>query len=776
MTSEVATNVATHDDPDAPSPHWAKTLPIIVGVAMSHEPDFPGLVDQFTGITPENCMKMAHIQPTEGTFRWKEADALVDFAASRKMAAHGHTLVWATDERTPEWVFRDGDKPASRPLVLERLRTHIIAVVGRYRGRVGSWDVVNEALADGHGGYLRRSGWTSLVGPDFIAQAFAWAREADPAAELYYNDYGIEAPQKREKLLRLLRDLIASGAPITAVGIQGHWEVSRVPLADLDALLESVGALGLQAAISELDIGLVPRAVWFTSDGKQRDALKDVDALAAGAPAESLDTQARAYADVFRVACRRSRCVRRVTLWGLHDGVSWLNQWPWKRTEHPLLFDRRGAPKPALKAIAAVCASLTVEESGPSIPTAAHVDASAAAMPPLGGEWEAFRGQGKRMVDEIADYYAALKSGHLLTRSSVKPGYLHAVLPKHAPEAPEAFDAVLADVHAHIIPGVTHWQSPSFFSYFPAQTSAAGLLGDMLSTAISCVGFSWAASPACTELETITTDWLAELIGLPPDFQSAGAGGGVIQGSASEATLVALLAARARALAQATRPAGAESDEALTARLVFYASDQAHSSAKKAAMVAGVMPGCFRSIASDPRTRAVSVEALVAAMAEDQAAGRVPCFVLATLGTTSSGAFDDLRGVVAAARPHAAWVHVDAAWAGSAFVCPELRAGRLDGVEGVDSLDFNPHKWLRVPFDCRWGGRARSVCVSDSLEREITASSLLLQRYVCADTLLAAPCAVHHARDTAEPRVRQGTRVGLPRLAGQSQRWGSNHA
>lgn len=314
-------------------------------------------------------------------------------------------------------------------------------------------------------------------------------------------------------------------------------------------------------------------------------------------------------------------------------------------------------------------------------------------------EWEVFREQGKRVVDEIADYYAALKSSSLPTRSAVSPGYLRKLLPSGPPGEPESLDAVLADFHRHIIPGITHWQSPSFFSFFPAQTSPSGILGDMLSDAIGCIGFSWSASPACTELETITTDWLADLIGLPATFKSDGTGGGVIQGTASEATLVALLAARSRALAE-LRPADVREEE-FTSRLVYYASDQAHSSVKKAAMVAGVPLSSFRIIESDPITFALSSKALKSAMEEDAAACRVPCFICATLGTTSSGAFDSLPDVVAAAQPYRAWVHVDAAWAGSAFICPELRSGVMDGVEGADSFDFNVHKWMRIPFDCR---------------------------------------------------------------------------
>lgn len=301
------------------------------------------------------------------------------------------------------------------------------------------------------------------------------------------------------------------------------------------------------------------------------------------------------------------------------------------------------------------------------------------------------------MIDEIADYYAALASGSMPVKSAVAPGYLSKLLPAHAPENSESFDSVLADFHAHIMPGVTHWQSPGFFAFFPAHTSPPALLGDMLSDAINCIGFSWVASPACTELETIVVDWLRKLCGLPETFSPSGMGGGIIQSTASEATLVALLAAKVRALEGAAGNSELEAD--MSQRLVCYASEHAHASVKKATMVAGLLPHQFRLVEAPGPMHSMDADKLSEMMDADTASGKIPFFVCATLGTTSSGAFDPLPGICAAAKRHAAWVHVDAAWAGAAFICEELR-GPLKGVEGVDSFDFNPHKWLRVTFDC----------------------------------------------------------------------------
>jgi len=311
------------------------------------------ILDQFGGVTPENCMKMTHLQPREGEFHFEQADALVAFAQGRKLQVCGHTLVWAKDERTPAWMFRDGDKPASHDLVLRRMQAHIQTVVGRYRGKVASWDVVNEVLDDNEP-YLRASSWTKLVGPEFIARAFEWAHDADPDTLLVYNDYNVELPKKREKLLRLIQELRAKNVPLSAVGIQGHWEVDRVPLRDIADLLTAMTNLGLKVMVSELDLGVVPRGGWWADGGKNRAEIAKTNPLAGGCPPDLLERQARQYRELFELFRARADSITRVTFWDLHDGRSWLNSFPWRHTEYPLLFDRQRKPKPAFDAVMGV--------------------------------------------------------------------------------------------------------------------------------------------------------------------------------------------------------------------------------------------------------------------------------------------------------------------------------------------------------------------------------------------------------------------------------------
>ncbi|NTX34141.1 aspartate aminotransferase family protein [Myxococcus sp. CA033] len=315
---------------------------------------------------------------------------------------------------------------------------------------------------------------------------------------------------------------------------------------------------------------------------------------------------------------------------------------------------------------------------------------------------EEFRKLGHRMVDWIADYQARLES--FPVRSQVAPGGVASKLPEHPPEeglAGEAgWEGIFKDLEDIILPGLTHWQSPSFFAYFPANASGPAVLGELLSAGLGVQGMLWSTSPAATELETRVLDWLAELTGLLEDFRSTSAtGGSVIQGTASEATLVAMVAARERA-----RRHGAPADS----EWVAYASTQAHSSVLKAAMLCGVAHGAedtthVRLIETSARY-GMRPELLERAIREDLDAGRVPFFVCATVGSTSSGAADPVRAVgeVMARTPMRAsggWLHVDAAWAGAALVCPEHR-DLLDGMSGVDSLAFNPHKWLLTNFDC----------------------------------------------------------------------------
>lgn len=304
---------------------------------------------------------------------------------------------------------------------------------------------------------------------------------------------------------------------------------------------------------------------------------------------------------------------------------------------------------------------------------------------------EQLRENAHKMVDFIADYYKNIESFPVL--SQVQPGYLSKILPDSAPDQPEKFQNVLDDIQSKILPGVTHWQSPDYFAYFPSNSSTAGFLGEMLSAGLNIVGFSWIASPAATELEVIVLDWLAKLLKLPEDFLSAaGQGGGVIQGTASEAVLVVLLAARDKFLQKYGKNA--------LAKLVVYASNQAHSSLQKACQIAGIHSENYRFLETNSCTEyALSPDMLLEAISKDIAAGLIPFFLSATVGTTSSTAVDPLSALGRIAKDNELWFHIDAAYAGSACVCPEYRH-YLDGVETADSFNMNAHKWFLTNFDC----------------------------------------------------------------------------
>lgn len=311
--------------------------------------------------------------------------------------------------------------------------------------------------------------------------------------------------------------------------------------------------------------------------------------------------------------------------------------------------------------------------------------------PPGRMDKEQFRALGHRMVDWIAEYWQRVESLPVLSRQA--PGELLRALPAQAPETglgDGGWDAVFADLETKIVPGLTHWQSPGFFAYFPCSASGPAVLGELLSAGLGVQGMLWATSPAATELEERMLEWLGRAIGLPATFFGP-LGGGSIQGTASEAVLVALVAARHRALARGAAPEA----------LVAYTSTQAHSSVVKAAMIAGLC----RDASGNDALRFVPVDAhyamdaaaLARAIAADRAAGRVPFFVCATLGTTSTTAVDPLRALGEVCGE--AWLHVDAAYAGTAAICEEHRA-MLDGVARADSFCFNPHKWLLTSFDC----------------------------------------------------------------------------
>jgi aromatic-L-amino-acid/L-tryptophan decarboxylase len=292
---------------------------------------------------------------------------------------------------------------------------------------------------------------------------------------------------------------------------------------------------------------------------------------------------------------------------------------------------------------------------------------------------------GHEAVEWVASYLERV--GDLPVRSPVEPGWVRAQLPPSAPEAPEAFDALLADLDRVVVPGTTHWQHPGWFAYFPANASGPSILGDLIAAGLGTQGMLWQTGPACTEVETHVLDWMAELLGLPARFRSDGPGGGVIQDSASSATLVALLAARWRAAGDGPFD-----------RLRAYTSVEAHSSVLKAVRIAGLHPDRLRTVEVDDR-HAMDPGALADAMARDRRDGLVPFLVVATCGTTSSTALDPLASIADVADEHGAWVHVDAAHAGSALICPELR-WIAEGVERADSVCMDPHKWLFTNFDC----------------------------------------------------------------------------
>ena len=306
-----------------------------------------------------------------------------------------------------------------------------------------------------------------------------------------------------------------------------------------------------------------------------------------------------------------------------------------------------------------------------------------------------FRRHGHDVIDWIADYWERVDGEPVL--SSVAPGEVAGALPRSAPESGESFETVLSDLDRVLMPGITHWQHPRYFAYFPANSSPAAILGDLISSGIGAQGMIWATSPAVTELEQVVLDWLAEALGLPDAFlnRGGGPGGGVIQDTASTATFTAVLAALHRATAGTARSAGVE-----PGRFAIYGSSQAHSSLLKAAMMSGLGEAALRTIAVDPVSQSMSVEALRSAIAIDVEAGVTPLMVQAAVGTTSTGAFDPVPEIGVVARECGAWLHVDAAWAGVAAICPEFRWVN-DGVgQYADSYVTNPHKWLLTTFDC----------------------------------------------------------------------------
>jgi aromatic-L-amino-acid decarboxylase len=300
---------------------------------------------------------------------------------------------------------------------------------------------------------------------------------------------------------------------------------------------------------------------------------------------------------------------------------------------------------------------------------------------------EEFRRFGHQVVDWNADYRAHAAQHPVMSR--VEPGFVRAQLPASPPQEPEGFDAILDDLDRVVLPGLSHWQHPRFFGYFPSNGDLSSVLGDYVSTGLGVIGLSWQSSPALTEIEEVTTEWVRQMVGL------SGSWSGVIQDTASTSTLVALLCARERASGYSLAHGGLQAEEK---PLVVYATAHSHSSVDKAALLAGFGKANVRKVAHDA-AYAMRPEALDEAVQADYAAGRKPCAVVATTGTTGTTALDPIGAIAAVAHRHGLWLHVDAALAGSAMILPECRA-HWDGIEGADSLVLNPHKWLGAAFDC----------------------------------------------------------------------------
>ena len=306
---------------------------------------------QFNTISPENVLKWERIHPEPAKYNFGPADQYVEFGQRNHMFIIGHNLVWHA--QTPRWVFEDKEgKPVSREVLLKRLHDHIQTVVGRYKGKIKGWDVVNEVVDED--GTLRQSPWMKIVGPDYIQKAFEYAHEADPKAELYYNDYNLENEVKRKGGLDLVRTLKAKGAPITGVGLQEHVDLDWPSTDQLNATIDEFAKLGMKVMITELDVDVLPSPFnEKTADVSQQVASNPKYNPYPDALPESVQQRiTNRWAELFRIYSSHCGVVTRVTLWGVSDKDSWKNNWPIRgRTNYPLLFDRNDDPKPAVKAV-----------------------------------------------------------------------------------------------------------------------------------------------------------------------------------------------------------------------------------------------------------------------------------------------------------------------------------------------------------------------------------------------------------------------------------------
>jgi len=326
----------------------------LIGAAINHSQilkkdtvGFKLLCKHFNSITPENEMKWENIHPRPGNYNFTISDSFVSLGQSLNMFIVGHTLVWHS--QTPAWVFKDNKGNfVTRDTLLKRMREHIFTVVGRYKGKVHGWDVVNEALNDD--GTLRKSKWLEIIGEDYIEKAFEYAHEADPNAELYYNDYSLANPLKREGAIKLIKNLKEKNIRIDGIGMQGHYDLKNPPVSEFEESIKRFSELGVKVMITEMDIDILPgREIIFGADVNARINLEGnpkFDPYKNNLPDSMQVKLANRYKEFFEVLLKNSDKIKRVTFWGIHDGQSWLNYWPVRgRTNHPLIFDRNGNPK-----------------------------------------------------------------------------------------------------------------------------------------------------------------------------------------------------------------------------------------------------------------------------------------------------------------------------------------------------------------------------------------------------------------------------------------------
>ena len=324
----------------------------LIGAAISEkqihsdDPKLHALIkNQFSTLVAENCMKMEEVQPEEGVFNFAAADSLVDLAERNGQVLTGHCLVWHS--QAPKWFFHDAEgNEVSRDVLIERMKTHVQTVVKHFKGKVHGWDVVNEAILDD--GRMRESYYYKIIGPEFIRMAFEFAHEADPDVELYYNDYSMDKPAKRDAVVQLVRDLKAQGVRIDGVGMQSHVAFDT-PLDEYEKSIKAFAAEGMQVMVTELDLSVLPwpKGNFGAAVETNFDYKDEMNPYTEGLPEEKAAEQTKFFSDLFQIYLRNSDAITRVTFWGVSDGDSWKNDWPVKgRTDYPLAFDRNYDPKP----------------------------------------------------------------------------------------------------------------------------------------------------------------------------------------------------------------------------------------------------------------------------------------------------------------------------------------------------------------------------------------------------------------------------------------------